>query len=216
MIEDTRPPDRTNIMTRKASDFFMKVLKSGVEGGASSGGAMGIGSVPILGLLTNTPAAQALLSTSGTSAPSTDGNTSNLQMVLSVAAQEASKAPKVSSTATTLTGTSSFYDVGTEIPNTVSSTSTALTTTTTNNNSDNSINNSSTDVGDVGDGYDPLAGRTKGLGRLFLQFTNAKSALVAQQVLSGRSFAGRIIATSFVDENSFISGNAVDFERCFK
>ena len=65
-------------------------------------------------------------------------------------------------------------------------------------------------------GYDPLAGRTKGLGKIFLEFTTAAAAVAAQRELSGRAFNGRILVTTFADEDAYRAGEVCDFEACRK
>jgi hypothetical protein len=68
--------------------------------------------------------------------------------------------------------------------------------------------------GDDGADYDPLAGRTKGLGRVFVEFDTPEAALACQTELSGRAFSGRILCTSFVDESAYDKGQACDFNAC--
>jgi hypothetical protein len=71
--------------------------------------------------------------------------------------------------------------------------------------------------GGGGGGGDEAAGgeggaapsRTRGLGRIFLEFSCADTAVVAALALGGRFFAGRILAISFADAGAFSSGAAV-------
>jgi hypothetical protein len=51
--------------------------------------------------------------------------------------------------------------------------------------------------------------RTRGLGRIFLEFGCADAAVTAQLALSGRFFAGKILMTSFCDADSFCAGAVV-------
>lgn len=67
---------------------------------------------------------------------------------------------------------------------------------------------------DTGEGYDPLAGRTRGLGKVFVEFESSEAAVEAQKELSGRAFNGRILVTSFVEEGAWRSGAACDFTAC--
>jgi hypothetical protein len=68
--------------------------------------------------------------------------------------------------------------------------------------------------GDTGEGYDPLEGRTKGLGKVFLEFNSLQGALAAQQELSGRAFNGRILITAFAPEGPYSRGELVDWATC--
>ena len=61
---------------------------------------------------------------------------------------------------------------------------------------------------------DPLAGRTRGLGRIFLEFSTTEAAVAAQGWLSGRACAGRVVATTFVDEEAYRTGRACEFAAC--
>jgi hypothetical protein len=62
--------------------------------------------------------------------------------------------------------------------------------------------------------FDPLAGRTRGLGKVFLEFSTVAGAVAAQRELSGRAFAGRVLVTAFVDEEAYRGGAACDFAAC--
>lgn len=62
--------------------------------------------------------------------------------------------------------------------------------------------------------YDPFAGRTAGLGKVFLEFDTPHAAVAAQRELSGRAFNGRIIATTFADEARYRAGEVCDFAMC--
>jgi len=59
------------------------------------------------------------------------------------------------------------------------------------------------------EGGDSGPARTRGLGRVFLEFGCADAAVTAQLALSGRFFAGKILMTSFCDADSFCAGAAV-------
>jgi hypothetical protein len=64
-----------------------------------------------------------------------------------------------------------------------------------------------TPAAEGGDSAGPA--RTRGLGRVFLEFGCADAAVTAQLALSGRFFAGKILMTSFCDADSFCAGAAV-------
>lgn len=68
--------------------------------------------------------------------------------------------------------------------------------------------------GDDGSNYDPLAGRTRGLGCVFLEFASVDGAVAAQKELSGRAFNGRILVTSFAPEGKYAAGEVCDFAAC--
>lgn len=55
--------------------------------------------------------------------------------------------------------------------------------------------------------------RTRGLGRLFLEFSTKEACLAAACALSGRFFAGRILVVSFVDEVAFCKGEVVSLKE---
>jgi hypothetical protein len=62
--------------------------------------------------------------------------------------------------------------------------------------------------------YDPFAGRTPGLGKVFLEFDSQAAAVAAQRELSGRAFNGRILVTTFADEERYRAGELCDFGMC--
>jgi len=68
--------------------------------------------------------------------------------------------------------------------------------------------------GDDGANYDPLAGRTRGLGCVFLEFASVEGAVASQKELSGRAFNGRILVTSFAHEGKYAAGEVCDFAAC--
>jgi hypothetical protein len=51
--------------------------------------------------------------------------------------------------------------------------------------------------------------RTRGLGRVYLEFGCVNSAAAAMMQLAGRFFAGRILVVTYVDEEKFLSGQEV-------
>jgi hypothetical protein len=54
--------------------------------------------------------------------------------------------------------------------------------------------------------------RTRGLGKVFLEFEAVEGATAAQRELSGRFFNGRIVLSTFADEASFWGGQLVDLK----
>jgi len=66
-----------------------------------------------------------------------------------------------------------------------------------------------TEYGD-GEGYnddeDPLIPPVSGLGKVFVEFDKVEDATVAQSKLSGRRFDGRMVITSFFDEEDYKGG----------
>jgi hypothetical protein len=68
--------------------------------------------------------------------------------------------------------------------------------------------------GDDGRDYDPLAGRTRGLGKVFLEFDTAEAARVAMSELAGRAFNRHIIVTSFAAVEAYNAGEVCDFAAC--
>lgn len=62
--------------------------------------------------------------------------------------------------------------------------------------------------------YDPFAGRTAGLGKVFLEFDTPHAAVAVQRELSGRAFNGRILATTFADVDRYRAGELCDFAMC--
>lgn len=62
--------------------------------------------------------------------------------------------------------------------------------------------------------YDPFAGRTAGLGKVFLEFDTPHAAVAVQRELSGRAFSGRILATTFADVDRYRAGELCDFAMC--
>lgn len=58
--------------------------------------------------------------------------------------------------------------------------------------------------------FKDTSGRTKGLGRIFLEFQDATAATAAQKELSGRFFNGRILVATFADERKFMRGDLCD------
>eukprot|EP01121_Diplochlamys_sp_Union-15-3_P011588 TRINITY_DN3373_c0_g1_i6.p1 TRINITY_DN3373_c0_g1~~TRINITY_DN3373_c0_g1_i6.p1 ORF type:complete len:315 (-),score=73.45 TRINITY_DN3373_c0_g1_i6:13-957(-) len=59
---------------------------------------------------------------------------------------------------------------------------------------------------DNSDDEDPLNPPVPGLGKVFVEFTDAEDAAQAQAKLSGRRFDGRMIVTSFYDEKDYEAG----------
>ncbi len=206
-LEDARPADRTKVMPTTATGFFMKVLRSGTADGT---GALGVGNVPILGLLTNTAAASELVHR-GAAAAAATGGAANLQLAL---VSEAAKGGALGAVggggaaaaafgAAGVTSYSSFYAETASTALTVPSAPPAPAPAA-----------AAADAGDTGEGYDPAAGRTRGLGKLFLECTSAPAALALQQAFSGRAFSGRVLVTMFVDEAAFDRGEVVDWDAC--
>jgi len=68
--------------------------------------------------------------------------------------------------------------------------------------------------GDDGRDYDPTVGRTRGLGKVFLEFDNADAAKAAMSELAGRAFNRHILVTSFAAVEAYDAGEVCDFGAC--
>jgi len=55
--------------------------------------------------------------------------------------------------------------------------------------------------------------RTRGLGRIYLEFSTKEACVAAGCALSGRFFAGRILVVSFVEEVAFCNGSVVSLSE---